>query len=376
MKSYDGYKKLDKEFARQLGYTNRAEIPDELVEKLAQYCDAYPEDLMTAFYARDLINKYYRKRTGERWRRLFSSMNSHLLRKKFLSSIFLEHMAREEACAYCDSALIWNAIDDYDDGYNKANLIKMYAAHFNEDTLRMVYQKANFMQPPYRIRTLAGLYPMLDESAQKGVYTYLREQSVSGSFEAQRHVINLFPGLSSADQSGLIDCYLKQDMAEQDVAYFVICNHAALKDGVAHKFIERIRQFRSNYYRNRCLLKLNKYLPPSELDALYEEFLEAFSRLPPSPELIHNLYHFSAVMERLDKDSVIDMALNKIERIDDSSSELYGQGKYHELLFITPHLSGKHMHKAYAIAETVRGGYRRSIISKLKRHSSRSINAC
>jgi hypothetical protein len=376
METHDDYKKLDKEFAQRLGYSNRGEIPVNLVEKLAHYCDAHPEDLMTAFYARSLINKYFRKRTKERWGRLFASMNASLHRKKFLTSIFLDHMAGEEAFKYFDCASIWHAIDDNDDGYGKANLIKMFAPHFDEDTLRLAYLKANSMPPTFKIRALAGLYPMLDERAQQVVYSYLLEESASGSFEAQRHVINLFPGLSSIDQSGLIDRYLKQRTAEQDVAYFTIRVHAFLKDGIAQKFIERIRCFQSVYLKNRCLLKLSRYLPPRELDTLYEQFMEAFSKLPPSPELIHNLYHFSAVMERQDKDGILAMALNKIEQIDDSNSELYEQGKYHELVFVTPHLGEKHMHKAYAIAETVRGGYRRSIISKLKRHFSHPSNAC
>lgn len=376
MKPYDDYKTLDKQFSRRLGNNNRGEIPEDLVEKLAQYCDANPEDMMTDFYVRSLINKYFRKRTKERWGRLFATMNSNLHRKKFLASVFLDHMAGEEAFAYFDNTSIWHAIDDHDDGYVKANLIKMFAPHLNADMLRMAYLKANSMQPAYKIRALAGLYPMLDQRGQQVVYSYLQDESVSGSFEAQRHVTNLFPKLSLGNQSALIDSYLEQNAAEQDVAYFVISNHAELEDVIARRFIERIRCFQSEYLRNRCLLTLNKYLSLSEIDALYEQFLETFLRLSPNPELIHNLYHFSAVMRRQDKDSMIDMALNKIEQIDDSSRELYGQWKYHELLFITPHLSQKHMRKAYSIAETVRGGYRRSIVSKLKRHFLHSNNAC
>jgi hypothetical protein len=66
---------------------------------------------------------------------------------------------------------------------------------------------------------------------------------------------------------------------------------------------------------------------------------------------------------------VIDLALEKIGTFDDSKNEIYEQNKYYELSFIVPHLKEEHMSKAFAIAESIRGGYKRNILSKLKRHS-------
>jgi len=76
------------------------------------------------------------------------------------------------------------------------------------------------------------------------------------------------------------------------------------------------------------------------------------------------------VLRNSDIDSVIGMALEKIGTFDDAKNEIYEQNKYYELSFIAPHLKEEHMSKALAIAESIRGDYKRNIISKLRRHFS------
>lgn len=59
-----------------------------------------------------------------------------------------------------------------------------------------------------------------------------------------------------------------------------------------------------------------------------------FTSLPPCPQRLHNLYNFSAVVEALDTDRVLELALEKIDSFDDSQCNIYHQTKYGQLLCI------------------------------------------
>lgn len=381
MERYDDYKILERELTQELSYSNRLEIPGELVCKIARFCDAHPDDSMTAYNVSSLIDKFYRRRTKDRWLNLFASLDSYLQRKKFLIDIFFGYRFSNETSSLVKSfsaTSIWQAIDDFaDDDYKKANLIKRFSYLFTEDIVRLAYQRAWSMPDKYRVRALAGIYPKMDAVSKKEVFSYLCREFVEVSSEAAYQLKLLFPFLDTKLQSELISIYLNRpDLPEHYVAYFIIRNVSYLKGENAQKCINKAREFRSEYFRNRCLLKLCNYLPAGEIDMLYQHFIESFVTRKSSAELIHNLYHFSAVLKNLDKDSVIDMALEKIANFDDSQNRCYDQDKYKELSFITPVLNEKHMHKAFAIAESVRGGYKKNIIARLKRHFSNSANYC
>jgi hypothetical protein len=123
----------------------------------------------------------------------------------------------------------------------------------------------------------------------------------------------------------------------------------------------------SSYLKKRALLKLARHLPGEEIDTLYREFMESFRESPPNAKLLHNLYHFSAVRTDLDNGAVTGMALEKIALFDDSNADHWAQEKYHQLAFLAPHLEEQDKDRAFAIAEKVRGNYRRQLIGKLKR---------
>lgn len=381
MDTYDHQKILEKEFTQRLGYFNRLELPDELVSEIARFCDAHPDDTMTTYYACSLIDKFFRKRTKERWLKLFASLDSFLHRKKFLIDIFFGYRFHDETSIFVKRysiTSIWRAIDDFaDDDYEKANLIQRFSYLFTEDIILLAHQRAWSMADKYRVRALAGIYPKMDAASKKEIFAYLCREFIKASSEAAYQLKLLFPFLDTKLQSELISIYLSQpDLPEHYVAYFIIRNAAFLKEENAQKCINKAREFRSEYFRNRCLLKLSNYLPAGEIEVLHQHFIESFAVRKPSTALIHNLYHFSAALKNLDKDSVIDMALDKIAQFDDSQNECYEQNKYKELSFITPLLNEKHLHKAFAIAESVRGGYKKNITSRLRRHFSNSANYC
>ena len=378
---YNDYKILEREFAQQLGYSNRQEIPDNLVSKIARFCDAHPEDVMTPYYAFSLIKKFYRKRTKERWGRLFLSMDTHLQRKKLLLDIFFGYQTSGDEQSIlsdiCSASSIWRAIEDDADGYGKANMITRFSSLFTEDIVKLAYQRALAMPAKYRVRALAGICPRVDAISKEKIYSFLCGELIKGTSEAASQLTLLFSNFDERSQSELISIYLTHDkLPEQYVANFLIQNVACLRSDDAERFVARIRGFRSTYLKNRCLLKLRDFLPVGEIDAMCRLFIEFFPTQAPSSELIHNLYQFSAVLRNSDIDSVIGMALEKIGTFDDAKNEIYEQNKYYELSFIAPHLKEEHMSKALAIAESIRGDYKRNIISKLRLRISLNVTGC
>ncbi|MDM5181545.1 hypothetical protein PO883_30670 [Massilia sp. DJPM01] len=126
MDPYNTYRSLDQEFAQSLGYSGKREIPDALVLKVAEFIDAHPADMMTAYYAKSLLDKFYRKRKKRRSGNLFNALDSYLRNKRFLIPLFLEYRNNEKnpfSAENHDIAAIWLAIHDLPDGYDKANCI-------------------------------------------------------------------------------------------------------------------------------------------------------------------------------------------------------------------------------------------------------------
>lgn len=103
--------------------------------------------------------------------------------------------------------------------------------------------------------------------------------------------------------------------------------------------------------------------------------MERFMHSPPTVESIHNLYQFSAVLN-LNKSHVVDLALGKISQLEDAPGEVWNQSKYGQLMFIAPHLSERHRHHAMEIAKTVRGGYGKAVIKKLRRQFANDVLLC
>jgi hypothetical protein len=380
MSAYDDHRILEKEFIERLGYFNRQKLPDDLVRKIAEFCDAHHDDSMTAYYAISLINKFYRNRTKGGWLALFASLDSYLQRKKFLIEIFFGYRLGDVTLMFVNgfsATSIWQAIDDFEDGYDKANLINRFARLFTEDIVQLAYQRAWSMSAIYKVRALAGIYSRVDALSKDVIFKFLCEEFVKGNSEAAYQLKRIFPYLDANRRTELVNIYLGQpNLPEYLVAYFIIRNVTYLNGESAQKCVDRTRKFQSEYFVNRCLLKLGNHLPEGELEMLYRRFIESFVSQEPSSQRIHNLYHFSAALNNLDRDSVIDMALEKIASFDDSQNRYYDQDKYKELCFIVPLLNGKHRGKAFLIAESVRGGYKKNIISKLRRHFSSGANYC
>jgi hypothetical protein len=187
----------------------------------------------------------------------------------------------------------------------------------------------------------------------------------------------MFPVLEYSRRCQVIALHLdRHPHSENLLAYLIIRNAAYLGYSQAKTLAEKVRLFKSAYLRNRCLLKLAPHLPVGEVDARYQRFIAHFHSSESSVDLIHNLYHFSAVSNILAIDTVLDMALEKIASFDDTQNDLWQQAKYTQLQFITPHLTDLHMRKAFEIAGTVRGGYRKSILARLRRHCSGQAQLC
>lgn len=372
LSSYNDHKALEREFAQQLGYFNRQEIPDDLVNKIAEFCDSHPDDVMTSFYACSLINKFFRRRTKRRWAKLFAAMDSHLKNKRFLIDVFVGYRIDAEKLGWIGMVSvdsIWRAINAFEDGYGKANLIGRFSYLFVDEILQQAYERAQAMPDTFKTRALAGIYPRMTAAAKNDIFSYLLKEFIGGSYEATFQLRRLFSCLETKSRDEVVSAYLSRpDLSERDLSLFIIHNVDHLSAEDAQRFVPKARQLQSDYLRNRCLLKLNRYVPEGELDVLYQGFIENFSTQPPNSELIHNLYHFSVVRKDLDKDKVVNMALSKIENLDDSRNAIYEQRKYAELSFLVPQLTEQHMSKAYAIAASVRGGYRKNLESRLKRH--------
>ncbi|SHH54445.1 hypothetical protein [Massilia sp. CF038] len=166
-------------------------------------------------------------------------------------------------------------------------------------------------------------------------------------------------------------------MSERDLAYLIIRNAQHLDRASGLALAERARRFTFNYFRNRCILKLRDHVPAAEIKALFDEFMHDFRARPAQSELIHNLYHFSAVCPELPASEAIDLALEKIAMLDDSGKERWAAGdKYNELSFLAPLLRDEHQARAFAIAQSVWGGHRNNLLSRLRRHFSQQDNFC
>jgi hypothetical protein len=271
----------------------------------------------------------------------------------------------------------WESISDFGDGNEKANFIKNYAHTFSQDCVWRAYQCALQMPVTYRIRALAGIYSRMDEPSKESIFSYLCDQLVQGAAEAAYQLKLLFPGLDARRRADLVALHLSMaNLHESYLAFFVIRNAAYMDDRSAKNMAEKVRGFQSDYFMNRCMLKLAQHLPSGEIDRLYERFMDTLQTSPPTFELIHNLFHFSAVRRALNKGAVIDLALEKIALLDDTDNALYQQEKCHLMFFLVHHLEEKDREKAFAIAATVRGGYRRQMIGKLNRHFSKRANYC
>ena len=380
MDSYSDYVGLKKEFAQFLGYSGKFEIPDALVRKIAKFIDAHPTDTMASYYARSLLDKFYRRRTKNRSVNLFNSLNSYVRKKNSLIDLFFQDQGngKSPACVEdYDIDAIWAAIDDLVDGYAKANYIGTYSYLFTDEIVRVAYQAILAMPDIYKTRALAGIFSKMDKLHKAEIFSYICQQFLSGSAEAAYRLKLMFPYLDGESRTEVISLHLGiPDLPEEFIAYLVIRNAQYLQPDDANRIVMRARNFQSDYLRNRCLLKLIKYLPDGEVEVLFKRFMDDFNTQESNSALIHNLYHFGAALTTLEKSRVIGMALEKIAHLDDSQNELFNQQKYVEMLFIMPLLSQANRTKALAIAETVRGGYKRTLIARLQAHFSQNKEYC
>lgn len=379
MDPYSTYVILNEEFSQSLGHSWKHEIPDGFVLKIAEFIDAHPTDMMTAYYAKSLLAKFFRKRTKKRSENLFNSLNSYLINKSFLVKIFLEYRRDEQNPFYAenhDIAAIWVAIHDLD-GYDKANYIGKFSHLFTDEMARLSYQSILEMPDIYKTRALGGIYPRMDKLHKAEIFSYICQQFLSGLPEAAYQLKRMFPHLDKESRTEVISLHLDMpDLPEEFIAYLVIRNAQYLQPADADRMAARVRMLFSGYFRNRCLLKLAAYLRDGEVEALFERFMVDFNMFEPDADLIHNLYHFGAVLKTLEKSDVVSMALEKIACLDDSESELYDQQKYKEMMFITPLLTEANKARAMGIAETVKGRYKRNLIARLQAHFSHSKGFC
>lgn len=381
MDQYSAYDALKRELVESVGYAGRLEIPVALVRKIAEFLDAYPDDSMTTFYANSLLNKFYRKRTKERSIRLFDLLSSFLKNKSPLIDLFLRtavwHQYHIRAEQYFDAATIWSAINDLDDGYDKANCIADYAYLLTDEVVSLAYDSILEVSEPYKTRALAGLYPRLDTLRKAEILAYLLQQFAAGSAEAAYRLKLMFPYMDKSSRTRVVAAHLElQDVPEGFIAYLVIRNTAYFEYDDAVKLAAKVRLFESDYYRNRCLLKLAAYLHDGEVEKLYEQFMVDFNTQPATSARIHNLYHFGSALKTLDPTRVISLALEKIACLDDSTADYFEQAKYGEMMFVVPLLTEIHKERAFVIAGTIKGRYGQAVMSKLKAHFTNSKNFC
>ncbi|KQV51036.1 hypothetical protein [Duganella sp. Root336D2] len=381
MNQYATYAALKSEMVASVGYAGRLEVPTALVRKIAEFLDAYPDDSMTTYYANSLLDQFYRKRTKERSIRLFELLSSFLKNKSPLIDLFLHRVAwrqdrfRAEQCF--DAATIWSAIRDLDDGYDKANCIGQYAYLLTDEVASQAYHTILELHEPYKTRALAGIYPRMDTLRKTEILSYLLQQFASGSSAAAYRLKFMFPYMDSASRAKVVAAHLGlPDVPEGLIAYLVVRNAAYFEYDDAVRLAARARLFESDYYRNRCLLKLAAFLHDGEVEKLYEQFMLDFNTQPATSARIHNLYHFGSVLKTLDPTRVISLALEKIECLDDSASDYYEQAKYGEMMFVMPLLTEAHRERAFGIAGTIRGRYGKAVVSKLNAHFTNSKDFC
>lgn len=376
---FEAYRALRHRFFTQMGYGRLRDIPDDLVRSLAQFCDTYSSDMMTGYYASQLILHFYRKRSKDGWDRLQSSLAEHLQRKMVLIDIFASYTLSTNIGLPFESVRVetlWSAIADREDGYELANLIGRYCYLFTQDILELAFQRASSMPDTFRVRALGGLLPEMNEEIKLKISDFLIEKLAEGSYEAAYQLKLRFQLFDRKTQSEIVSAFLILPNAyESSVAYLVIRNAKNLCSDDALRLANRARGFDSGYLKNRSLLKLSHIVPMSEIKDLYERFIDCFMEGPASVGAIHNLYQFSAALG-LNKDSVINMALKRIAQLEDSSLEMWNQSKYGQLLFIAPHLDESHRQQALEIARTVRGGYGKALVKKLERHFKNEVQFC
>jgi hypothetical protein len=310
---------------------------------------------------------------------LFNALNATLRNKGVRIELFLSpwdrhpHPARVENY---DAGAIWLAIDNLPHGYDKANRIGRFAHVLSPELLDRAYTAVLAFPEPFQTRALGGLFPHLDAEHRAAVFSYLCEQFRLRSHEAAYRLKLVFPFISKEHRAATVALHVGADAPESWTAYLVIRNVQYLQRAGAERLVETARRFTSAYLRNRCLLKLAAWLPTGELDALFAQFMDDVRKHAPSSEMIHNLVQFGAVMETLGRREVIQLALDLIARLDDTQSNLYGQQKYGLLLFILPLLGEDDRTAAFAIALTVRGGYRKGLLARMRKHFDEEHNFC
>ncbi len=379
MSTYSDYINLQREFVQQVGYAGRVVVPDDLIDKLAAFLDAHASDSMVSYYARRLLAQFYRLRTRARTVHLFNALNATLCNKGVLIELFLSpwdrhpHPTRVEDY---DAGAIWLATSDLPHGYDKANRIGKFAHVLSPELLDRAYSAVLAFPEPFKTRALGGLFPYLDAEHQAAVFSYLCEQFRLWSDEAAYRLKLVFPFMSKVHRAATVALHLGADVPESWTAYLAIRNAQYLQRPEGERLVETAHRFTSAYLRNRCLLKLAAWLPAGELDALFARFMDDVRKHAPSSEMIHNLVQFGAVMETLGWREVTQLALDLIARLDDTQSDLFSQQKYGLLLFILPLLGEGDRTAAFDIALTVRGGYRKGLLAKMRKHFDEEQNFC
>jgi len=368
--AYDDYSILKQAFLQTQGYGARADLPADLVQRLARFCDTHANDMMMTYYASSLLDQFWRKRTAARRERFVSLMNAHMACKSALLALLgnLQHRDRLFGDACFALMPVWAGVRDLPAGHHKANQFHHHARFFRADELDEAYRCVLAMPNPYRTRAVAALYPYVGPHRQADILTALFAEVEQQNWEADAQLRRLFSKIDPALRTGVVHRYLETPgLSEHDLAYFVIHNAQWLVPHDARAIAVRLRSFKSDYLRIRSVLKLADHLPAQEITVLCEQFLASFGKWAASSALIHSLFHVSAFTS-LSRADIVFMALAKIAQIDDSQEEVWNQEKYNLLSFLAPHLQEEHRDAAFAIAHTVRGGYRYRLCARLRRH--------
>jgi hypothetical protein len=375
---YQEYRALKRAFAQTLGYHHQQELPANLIADLAAFCDAHAGDMMISYYAASLVGQFWRTRHAARRDRFVQLMNAAMASKPALLALLLD-LRRRDPVWFGDACYamipMWDAIRDTADGCGKANQINHYAKYFLASELPPAYECALAMTGAYRARALAGLYPFVDAHAKAQVLSYLFGALDEQCWEATAQLKLLFPSLDAGSRSAVVQRYLESPgVDEGGIAYFVIRNAAHIDQQDAGAIAVRVRTFDSDDLRIRCLLKLARHLPSAEMRRLCDHFMASVEQRTASVALIHNLYHVST-WTPLSRSEIVSMALRKIAQLDDSRNDVWEQEKYSMLSFLAPHMEAEHEAAAFAIAATVRGGYRHRLRARLRRNLATPGNA-
>ncbi|SHH54466.1 hypothetical protein SAMN05428948_4384 [Massilia sp. CF038] len=150
--------------------------------------------MMVTYYARKLLDKFWRRRSPQRRERMLRVLCASITHKVVLLD-FLSRMRWRDAewmiVRAPGDCSVWEAIARQE-GYTRANSIHRYAHLFSEAEIVRAYDAAQAMASPFRERSLAAIYPRVDEAAKDRILAVLLQELAGTSWEAAAQLKCMF----------------------------------------------------------------------------------------------------------------------------------------------------------------------------------------